>query len=85
MCVIIRNWHICEIASLRDAIIGLIVNPRLHFVCLGLLRLCLSEALLWQLRIIILLLFDWILNPDVINTHHSFFYVGTDTGYVLQC
>lgn len=27
--------------------------PGLYFVCLGLLRLCLSEALLWQLRIII--------------------------------
>ena len=29
--------------------------PRLHFVCLGLLRLCLSEALLWQVRTISIL------------------------------
>ena len=26
--MIIRNWHTYEIASLRDAVIGLVVNPQ---------------------------------------------------------
>ena len=37
--MIIRNWHIYEIASLRDAIICLVVNPQTALRLSGVIKI----------------------------------------------
>ena len=53
--IAVGKLHKEEIASLRDAGTDVtVLDPRLHFVCLGLLKLSLFEAFWWQIRLFFL-------------------------------